>query len=214
MMIRPPTNIKNLFDKNFNTYAFDCFEFCEVDHRPIIGFNLDIATVMKSENDIVEVYMFINGYNDDRPWEIVGKNSNNLYFYFNAWCDYTGFDCQGGCNILYTDSWESMYTYGVDDEIRNGLDQIADGKLPKEVTTKAYQCNPRCSHYTEEEDTSTVNVGKCVDTNTKIYTGDNSNNISQYTIVGNLGGIPIYSAAESSSSSDDEDAIEVFHGYE
>lgn len=229
-MAANPTNIKRLFDKNFNQYAFSCFEYNDIDHKPVIGQTLDHATLMNDEDDINEVYVFVNGYNDDEPWSIVGKTTNNLYFYLSAWCDYTGFSCQGGCFIIYSNTWEDMYNYGVDNRLRELLDTIASGSLPDEVTDISYQCNPRYGNKVSKEHANEIKeIIKSIDPNKEIkfnnrrtdgleeydYEEENDNDSApapKYTIIGNMNGIPIYSIEESSSSSDDE-AVEVFHGY-
>jgi hypothetical protein len=59
------------------------------------------------------------GENDGDAWIFLVKHQNGYYIYFNAWCDYTGFDCQGGKVTEYSKSWEDMWRLGLPDDVRS-----------------------------------------------------------------------------------------------
>ena len=41
--------------------------------------------------------------------------------FFNAGCDYTGFDCQGGGTITYGRDGQTMWSFGLTDSIREAI---------------------------------------------------------------------------------------------
>lgn len=47
-------------------------------------------------NTVTEIIKYYNGCNDAEPWIIVCKTNENKYMVLEAWCDYTGWDCQAG----------------------------------------------------------------------------------------------------------------------
>lgn len=65
-----------------------------------------------------KVFFFQQGENDGPPWIFLVKHLNGYYVYFSAWCDYTGFECQGGKTIEYSRSWQRMWNLGLTDEVR------------------------------------------------------------------------------------------------
>jgi hypothetical protein len=78
------------------------------------------------DNDIRVVYMYQEGEHDIKPWYFIGliENTKGIYYvYYEADCDYTGFDCQG-----------SMTLY-----ISKYLDRIIRFALPENVRTKFYK---------------------------------------------------------------------------
>ncbi len=66
-----------------------------------------------NEDMIEEVYFYHNGENDEEPWYILGKLTNNMYFYMDASCDYTGFDCQGSIDFYFSTCVKSMILFGM-----------------------------------------------------------------------------------------------------
>lgn len=51
--------------------------------------------------DVARIIAKDEGENDEQSWLIVGELSSGLFFTIDAWCDYTGWDCQsGGCAIV------------------------------------------------------------------------------------------------------------------
>ena len=53
----------------------------------------EISTDGFSREDVVKIYAMEEGENDEAPWRIYGKLKDKRYFYLEAGCDYTGWDC-------------------------------------------------------------------------------------------------------------------------
>ena len=47
-------------------------------------------------DQVEEVIAFYEGCNDGESWSIVVKLTDGRFGYVDAWCDYTGWDCQSG----------------------------------------------------------------------------------------------------------------------
>jgi len=47
-----------------------------------------------------KVFFHQYGCNDEDAWIFIIKRPDNIYVYFTASCDYTGFDCRGGGDIF------------------------------------------------------------------------------------------------------------------
>ena len=58
---------------------------------------LDFNKLAKSK-----VYYHQRGHNDAEAWCFIARMDDGMYVYFRASCDYTGFDCQGGGELMYT----------------------------------------------------------------------------------------------------------------
>lgn len=73
-------------------------------------------------DSIVAVYADAEGENDGPNWLAVVEFSDGLFGYVSAGCDYTGWDCQAGGNIVYASSLEEVKNDLVlDDEGRERL---------------------------------------------------------------------------------------------
>lgn len=44
--------------------------------------------------DIVEVIVAEEGVNDEEDWKLIVKLKDGTFGWLNAWCDYSGWDCQ------------------------------------------------------------------------------------------------------------------------
>ena len=66
---------------------------------------------------ITKVYFSESGENDELPWYIVGK-IGKYYFFIEARCDYTGWDCQSWGNIIWASRWCNLCKYGLTDKVR------------------------------------------------------------------------------------------------
>ena len=72
-------------------------------------------------NQFEKVYYAKPGSNDEENWTFLVKHKNGNYVFFDAGCDYTGFDCQGGGSITYTLDGKKMWLLGLTDDMRNNL---------------------------------------------------------------------------------------------
>lgn len=65
---------------------------------------LDRDTLKKSK-----VYFSQIGMKDEEAWIFIIKRPDGIYEYFDASCDYTGFDCYGGGIIRYARDWKTFW---------------------------------------------------------------------------------------------------------
>ena len=61
-----------------------------------------------TDKTVSSVCYYREGENEEEPWLIIGKFKSNEYFYFIASCDYTGFDCQGGGELVISPTWDIL----------------------------------------------------------------------------------------------------------
>ena len=64
-----------------------------------------------SPSDIAEVVHWYEGENDGDSWMGVLRMKDGRWCYIESWCDYTGFDCQGGGESFYASS-EAELAFG------------------------------------------------------------------------------------------------------
>lgn len=72
----------------------------------------------KFPDNIVEYYWIHEGANDDEPWMCLCKLDNGCFAFYSASCDYTGFDCQGGMELIISKSPKSLFYMGMTDRQR------------------------------------------------------------------------------------------------
>lgn len=89
-----------------------------------------------------KVYYFQEGENDEAAWIFFAKHSNGFYVFFEASCDYSGFDCQGGGSIVYSKDPRRMYWQGLTDcvrgRVKDFLDEVFEGKEPDDFYMKQH----------------------------------------------------------------------------
>ena len=69
-------------------------------------------------NDIKNFIWCQEGVNDDKPWLLLCQLESGLYAYFQASCDYTGFDCQGGMSLYVDESVDTLVEMAMDTDDR------------------------------------------------------------------------------------------------
>jgi len=111
-----PEELADDFVEPFHHYSKECY-------RPHIQEHFDEDEI---EDDITKFPRNINtviwyqvGQHDGDNWILVGRLESGKYFYFNAWCDYTGFDCQSGIDLYLSNTKIDLYTYCVSEYDRN-----------------------------------------------------------------------------------------------
>lgn len=57
------------------------------------------------------------GKNDEIDWYLLCKLKNNNYALYVAWCDYTGFDCQGGMKLYIAKDLNNLINYAMSNNI-------------------------------------------------------------------------------------------------
>lgn len=71
--------------------------------------------------DIAEVIAADEGQNDGDSWVGVFKMANGTYVFVDAWCDYTGWDCQAGGKIWVAGDLETLIQFGLTEQARSRL---------------------------------------------------------------------------------------------
>ena len=108
-------------DANYDNYCTDD----PLSHLHYCPKYLDVKTLFGEEeikynekdfpDKVTEVYEYEVGLNDTSDWIIVGQivNENNIicYFKYCAWCDFTGFDCQGGMTLYLSTNLDKIRYY-------------------------------------------------------------------------------------------------------
>ena len=69
-------------------------------------------------DDVAEVIAADPGENDGESWMMAGRLNDGRYFFLDAWCDYTGWDCQSGGDAQVADTLENLKNYGMTEEAR------------------------------------------------------------------------------------------------
>lgn len=119
--------ITQSFDWSLFDYPIDSFK-CEDGHwdcHPVLNeepYPNDINELLDCTKYSV-VYHFRPGANDEESWEFVVRHQNGYYIWFDASCDYTGFDCQGCGTIVYSNDPNSFWNLGLDNYMREILSQ-------------------------------------------------------------------------------------------
>lgn len=66
-----------------------------------------------------KVFLFQQGKCDEESWIFLIKHRNGYFVYFNASCDYTGFDCRGGGTIICGTDFDHIWTMEMTNDSRN-----------------------------------------------------------------------------------------------
>ena len=90
----------------------------------------------KFPDNIVEFYWLHEGHNDEDAWECLCKLDNGNYAFYTAWCDYTGFDCQGGMKLIVSKDLKRLFYEGLTERSRALC--LKEKKNPPSPVTKDY----------------------------------------------------------------------------
>lgn len=64
-------------------------------------------------NNITQFFWISEGKNDERPWYCLCQLDNGIYAFYRAFCDYTGFDCQGGMQLFVSRDLRKLFYEGM-----------------------------------------------------------------------------------------------------
>lgn len=70
------------------------------------------------QEDVAAIYHVAEGQNDGDAWRCAGMFADGMFFYLEAWCDYTGWDCRAGGSITFSPTYEDMMRFGLDNRAR------------------------------------------------------------------------------------------------
>ena len=72
--------------------------------------------------DFVEEVLYSSeGENDGESWIAVVRLTDGRFGYVDAWCDYTGWDCQAGGDGAISDTFEHLQRWELTTKIRRRL---------------------------------------------------------------------------------------------
>ena len=115
--------------------SYDTDDFC----KGLLGEEADDLSCGKFPDNIVEFYWLHEGHNDEDAWECLCKLDNGNYAYYSAWCDYTGFDCQGGMKLIVSKDLKRLFYEGLTERGRELC--LKEKKAPPKPNTKTYRSN-------------------------------------------------------------------------
>lgn len=87
--------------------------------KPVEGATCGAAAFMRE--DVEHVFDKSEGENDGPPWLIAGVLRDGRYFFIEAGCDYTGWDCRASGSSWVADSLAQLARFGLTDEARERL---------------------------------------------------------------------------------------------
>lgn len=79
------------------------------------------GSIKIGDDEIKAVYRASEGANDERSWLCVGELRDGRWFYLEASCDYTGWDCQAGGRIIIGADEAQVRQFACGDEARERL---------------------------------------------------------------------------------------------
>lgn len=97
-----------------NTFAW------ETNVRP--AFNSEVSLESFSREDVAHVVAYSEGENDGPAWLILGTLKDGRHFFIEASCDYTGWDCQAGGEVVVSHDLDHLIRYGLSKGNRSRLD--------------------------------------------------------------------------------------------
>lgn len=71
-----------------------------------------------TREDVESISYHRDGEHDETNWLMCGRLHDGRWFYLEAWCDYTGWDCVAGGSVVVADTWIDLVRYGLTDEAR------------------------------------------------------------------------------------------------
>lgn len=74
-----------------------------------------------TREDVAEIIGMAPGENDGPAWVIAGRLTDGRWFYLEAGCDYTGWDCQAGGTAVVSADRERLIRFGITPEERTRL---------------------------------------------------------------------------------------------
>ena len=113
--------------------TYDTDDFC----TGLLGEEDDGLSSGKFPDNIVEFYWLHEGHNDEDAWECLCKLDNGNFAFYTAWCDYTGFDCQGGMKLIVSKDLKRLFYEGLTERSRALC--LKEKKNPSKPDTKTYR---------------------------------------------------------------------------
>jgi hypothetical protein len=80
--------------------------------------DVEMDTSPFGREDVEEIAGISEGENDEEDWRIYGRLKDGRWFYLEAWCDYTGWDCRAGGHVKIARTREECERYALTDRAR------------------------------------------------------------------------------------------------
>lgn len=71
-----------------------------------------------TRDDVLMILHKQDGEGDERPWLMLGRLKDGRWFYLEASCDYTGWDCQAGGFAVVAEDFDRLVQFGLGDNAR------------------------------------------------------------------------------------------------
>lgn len=71
-----------------------------------------------NRENVKKIYGISEGEHDERSWIVYGQLKDKRWFYLEAGCDYTGWDCQAGGSAITAGNKKDLVRYGLTAEAR------------------------------------------------------------------------------------------------
>ena len=81
----------------------------------------DISLAPFGREDVKHIVAKDEGENEGPCWIICGRLNDGRWFYIEAGCDYTGWDCQAGGTAVVAKSKKSLIRFGLTQEARERM---------------------------------------------------------------------------------------------
>jgi hypothetical protein len=120
----------DMFREPFNHINDPYFKKYHVSNMftPLMG---QTETYKDGKNFHKQIKYFIwceEGQNDEKPWLLLCQLYNGKYAYYTAYCDYTGFDCQGGMALYIASTPEILVEMAMTDAERDKYSKFLERK--------------------------------------------------------------------------------------
>ena len=128
----------SFINNGFNNYNLEDFTMTMFD-KNFKSEKIDLQNI-KFPQDIIQVYWYDEGINDEKPWQFIGilKYKNyHLFVYYIGECDYTGFDCQGGMKMYISKSLTKILQNAIPISVYNN-NKIIQNLLQKRLSKKHF----------------------------------------------------------------------------
>lgn len=81
-------------------------------------------------DDVSDVIAASPGENDGESWMMAGHLKDGRFFFLDAWCDYTGWDCRSGGDAQVANSRAALIRFGMTENGRERLGLPLDDGAP------------------------------------------------------------------------------------
>jgi len=88
------------------------------DGKPMLAEGAECSADPFTREDVAHIEHISDGENDERDWLIIGRLNDGRWFYLEAGCDYTGWDCQADGSGWLSHSLEHLLQFGITDQAR------------------------------------------------------------------------------------------------